>query len=102
MLSLTEIEQGITKIYWCNKHVQTHWLAANIEEVSCAMFDEFGWREGWVRKGEIAKALFPHIATTTARNYLNAILQYIVLEGTKTGEPQIWSRCGKVRFTPPE
>ena len=77
---------------------QSAWLARKGENAICCLFDEHGWREGWISKSALAHALYPALSATAAANYLAAMLDYLVVEGRLTREPQVLVRHGQVSF----
>jgi len=77
---------------------QDRWLRENGTEQACRMFDQFGWRDDWVRLSEIAAALFPHLSYPTRRNYTRALVAMLVAQGRETRNPQLVYRHGKVSF----
>lgn len=62
------------------------------------LFDKHGWKAGWIRKTALAAEMFPKLSQSAGRNYLTALVDYLVAEGKETGEPQIGVRHGEVSF----
>jgi hypothetical protein len=77
---------------------QGEWLATHGLAEITRLFDEHGWREGWQSKSEIAQAMYPKLSPSAARNYLAAMLAYLVAEGRTTGAPQVQLEHGKLCF----
>ena len=78
---------------------QASWLKRFARDEAIRLFDDHGWRHGWIPAAQIAQAMWPDLAPSTRGNYLRALLAYLVAEGKATGEPQVLVRHGKLAFS---
>lgn len=76
------------------------WLEIHASEAAGKLFDDHGWKQDWLSKTEIGEAVFPTVKSGTARKYIDALLQFLVEEGVKTGRPQVAVNRGKFTFEP--
>lgn len=80
---------------------QARWLEEHAMGEACRLFDDHGWRDGWIAKGDIAAAMWPNLSASAQHNYLGALLEYLVADGAKYGDPQVLTRHGFQRFDVP-
>jgi len=91
------VERVVSLIKTTHFSGQVAWLNRNAPAEACRMFDEHGWRRGWVSIDELARSMYPHHSATAAANYVRSLISYLVAEGEQTGFPQLLKGVGSKR-----